>query len=76
MTNILINDLNVSGFDLLSGEESYLNEINDDELNLTYGGFTPVLAIVAISGAFSAGYEASKAAREIHDKNKGIIAWL
>ncbi len=76
MTNILINDLNVPGFDLLSGEESYLNEINDDELDLTYGGFTPVAAVVSISLAFSAGYEASKATREIHDKNKGIIAWL
>ncbi|MEH1944189.1 MAG: hypothetical protein V7L01_28790 [Nostoc sp.] len=76
MTNILINDLNLSGFALISDEESYLNEINDDELNFTYGGFTPVAAVVSISLAFSAGYEASKAAREIHDKNKGIIAWL
>jgi len=71
MTSILVNDLNVPGFDLLSGEESYLNEINDDELDLTYGGWTPVAFVAAISLTFSAGYDASKAAREIHDKIRG-----
>jgi hypothetical protein len=76
MTSILVNDLNVPGFDLLSGEESYLNEINDDELDLTYGGWTPVASVAAISLAFSAGYQVSMATRQIHDKNESIIAWL
>ncbi len=71
MANILINDLNVPGFDLLSGEESYLNEINDNELNLTYGGLFGVIV-----GAFGLTVATSIATRIIHDHNKGIIARL
>ena len=71
MANILINDLNVPGFDLLSGEESYLDEINDSNLNLTYGGGISVIVL-----AFSAGYAASVATKKIHNHNKGIIARL
>lgn len=71
MANILINDLNVPGFDLLLGEESYLNEINDNELHLTYGGW-----FGAIVGAFSLTIAATVAARKIHDYNRGIIAKL
>jgi hypothetical protein len=71
VANILINDLNVPGFDLLSGEESYLNEINDNELNLTYGGW-----FGAIVGAFALTIASSIATRIIHDHNKGIIARL
>lgn len=75
MATILIDDLSVPGFDLLLSEESYLNEINDDEFAFTRGGFTtsPVCAAV---GVVVLSYEASKAAREIHDSNKGIIARL
>ncbi|RCJ19625.1 hypothetical protein A6770_05645 [Nostoc minutum NIES-26] len=70
MSNILIKDLNVPGSYLFSGEESYLNEINDKELNFNSGGISPII------GAFVLSYSASYYARQIHDKNKGIIAWL
>lgn len=76
MTHIAINDLSVPGLDLLSDEESYLNEISENELNLTVGGFSPVLIVSAAVGGLALTYEASKATREIHDKNKGIIKWL
>lgn len=74
MANISIDDLSVPGFALLSSEESYLNEINDDDLAFTRGGFTS--PVCAISASIVLSYEASKAAREIHDKNRGIIARL
>ena len=70
MTKIVINDLNLPGFYLLSSEESYLNEINDNELDLTRGGLLPLII------AFGAGGTASVIARKIHDYNRGIIARL
>jgi len=71
MTNILIDDLNVPGFELLSSEETYLNEINDSEFDLTHGGGTPGAILMSVSV-----YEASKATREIHDGNNGIYSPL
>lgn len=76
MTSILIDDLNVSGAVLFSDQESYFDEINDDELGVIHGGWTPVSVSVSLSVGFIASYEGSKAAREIHDKNKSLIAWL
>lgn len=75
MANILINDLCVTGFELFSDKESYLNELNDNEINSTHGGFTtsPVCASV---GAFMLSYGFSMATRKIHDHNKSIIARL
>jgi hypothetical protein len=74
MANISIDDLSVPGCALLLGEESYLNEINDDEFAVTRGGFTT--PVCAVSASIVLSYEFSKMAREVHDKNKGIIAWL
>jgi hypothetical protein len=76
MANILINDLNVPGFDLLSGEETYLNEINDNELNFNSGGLPFLVSAASLLMAVKSAYEISKIAREVHDKNKGVIAWL
>jgi hypothetical protein len=75
MIKIQIDDLHVPGFELLSSEESYLNEINDSEFDLTRGGATtsPVCASLAMSYLF---YKTSEAARKIHDKNEGIISPL
>jgi hypothetical protein len=70
MSNIVIKELNLPGFYLLSSEESYLNEINDNELDLTRGGLLPLLI------AFGAGGTASVIARKIHDYNRGPIALL
>jgi hypothetical protein len=71
MANILINDLNVPGFDLLSGEESYLNEINDNELNFNSGGLPFLVSAAYLLTAVKSAYEVSKMAREIHDKIRG-----
>jgi hypothetical protein len=40
MPNIKINDLHSTGVDLFNDSESYLNELTDEDLNLTHGGFT------------------------------------
>jgi hypothetical protein len=71
MTNILIDDLNVPGFELLSSEETYLNEINDSEFDLTHVG-----GILNGVGTWVIAYQASKAAREIHDGNNFIFSPL
>lgn len=71
MSNITINDLNLPGFSLLSGEESYLNEMNENELDLTRGGFLFTLIIL-----FGGGGTASVIARKVHDYNRGPIAHL
>lgn len=76
MASILIDDLNVSGAVLFSDQESYFDEINDDELGVIHGGWTPALVVISLSIGFKESYDVSKAAREIHDKNKSPIAWL
>ncbi|MDZ8188404.1 MAG: hypothetical protein RMX96_26545 [Nostoc sp. ChiSLP02] len=75
MANIAINNLSATGFDLLLDKESYLNEINDDEIGLMRGGAlsTPVCASI---GVFMLTYGFSMATRKIHDYNKSIIARL
>jgi hypothetical protein len=45
VASIRINDLNVVGANLLSDEESFLNELSDDQSGLTHGGVTPFLAL-------------------------------
>lgn len=75
MANILINELCVTGFDLLSDTESYLNEINDNEIDLTRGGFT-TSPVCASLGVFALSFGVSVISRKIHDHNKGLIARL
>jgi hypothetical protein len=38
MTTIKISDLHPTGSDLFHDSESYLNELTDDQLDLTHGG--------------------------------------
>jgi hypothetical protein len=56
MAAIRINDLKAPGFELLADEESYLNELASDELNMARGGLTPVVYV----GALWLGYNISK----------------
>jgi hypothetical protein len=56
MAAIRINDLKAPGFELLADEESYLNELAADELNIARGGLTPVVYV----GALWLGYNISK----------------
>lgn len=43
MTTIRINDLKKTGFNLFLDEETYLNEINDNEFNSILGGGSPAI---------------------------------
>jgi hypothetical protein len=54
MAAISINDLQ-AGFDLISDQDSYLNELNDDESLFVKGGTptTPVCTVIATLVAFS-----------------------
>ena len=43
MASIAIPDLNTPGLDLFQDSESFLNELTEDELNMTRGGITPFI---------------------------------
>jgi urocanate hydratase len=62
MAAIFINDLQ-AGFDLISDQDSYLNELHDDESLLVQGGTptTPVCTVIATVVAFSASAAATAA---------------
>jgi len=47
MATIKIADLNAVGSEFFTDSESYLNELTDDELNMTQGGLTIILITVA-----------------------------
>jgi hypothetical protein len=46
MATIKIADLRPVGSEFFADSESYLNELTDDELNMTQGGSTPVCSVV------------------------------
>ena len=46
MATIKIADLSPVGSEFFADSESYLNELTDDELNMTQGGSTPVCSVV------------------------------
>ena len=48
MANIKIDNLRPTGTELLSDSESYLTDLNQDELNIQ-GGFTWVIPIVILT---------------------------
>jgi hypothetical protein len=62
MAAISINDLQ-AGFDLISDQETYLNELTDEEFRLTNGGSptTPVCTVIATVVAFSTSVAATYA---------------
>lgn len=65
MSTISIQDINPVGADLLSDEETFLNEVNDTDQDYVKGGVTPLLAVgmsVAASyGITKAGVAITKA---------------
>jgi hypothetical protein len=57
MATIRITDLNVAGSTLFLDEESFLEELSDEQIGLTHGGFT-VFALIALGVASGAlGYQ-------------------
>jgi hypothetical protein len=75
--SIHIRDLEVPGLELLSDEESYLDEMSSHEVNVTLGGSSPA-CIVATIGSIAASVAISEAARKVHDNNNlwTPIGWL
>ncbi|MEB3179151.1 MAG: hypothetical protein VKL59_09005 [Nostocaceae cyanobacterium] len=60
MATISIRDLQ-AGFDLISDEETYLNDLNDEDFLTIKGGFTPVITtVVAFSASAGASYAISR----------------
>ncbi|MBE9197505.1 MULTISPECIES: hypothetical protein [unclassified Nodularia (in: cyanobacteria)] len=53
MATIQIDNLKPSGFDLLTDEESFLHEVSDEQMGLTYGGITPWGALFLAAAALS-----------------------
>jgi hypothetical protein len=55
MATIKINEIRLTGSDLLSDFESYLDELSDSDTLQVNGGGTPVItATIALSGLFVA----------------------
>ncbi|MBE9197503.1 MULTISPECIES: hypothetical protein [unclassified Nodularia (in: cyanobacteria)] len=53
MATIQIDNLKPSGFDLLADEESFLHEVSDEQMGLTYGGITPFAALFVAAAGLS-----------------------
>jgi hypothetical protein len=49
MATIKIVDLSPVGSEFFADSESYLNELTDDELNMTQGGTSTILWSIALS---------------------------
>jgi hypothetical protein len=57
MATIRITDINATGSTLFLDEESFLEELSEDKIELTHGGFT-VFALIGIGIASAAlGYQ-------------------
>jgi lactobin A/cerein 7B family class IIb bacteriocin len=46
MATIKIHNLNAAGSELFNDSESYLNELTDEEMNMTNGGLTPLFIVM------------------------------
>lgn len=55
MSNIAISDPNSAGFDRLSGSDSYMRELSDEELNAQKGGIAPIFWLGVGVGAIAGG---------------------
>ncbi len=49
MASIKISDLRPSGFDLFEDSESFLEELNDENMGIINGGMTPTILFVMIA---------------------------
>ena len=49
MATIKISDLHSAGSELFMDSESYLNELTNEELNMTHGGSTPFCMGIIVS---------------------------
>lgn len=69
MSAISIQDLKVAGSELLFQEESYLDEITNEDTDLIKGGITPTwLSFAGVASAFVLSYNLSKIGAEVANK--------
>lgn len=61
MAKINIADLQPVGFNLLSDDENFLNELSEEQASLTYGGGTPIWILSV--GAAALGHQMGRADR-------------
>lgn len=62
MSTINIRNLNPVGTDLLSDEETFLNELNDTEQDFVKGGVTiTITAVFAVAASVGASYQVVQA---------------
>jgi len=59
MATIKIADLSPVGSEFFADSESYLNELTNDELNMTQGGSSPICLATLVSAAL-ASYQIGK----------------
>jgi hypothetical protein len=64
MATINIADVKPLGFNLLSEEESFLNDLSEEQVSLTYGGVIPVVWIGFSLAAAAVGHDMGRADRE------------
>jgi hypothetical protein len=66
MSTIRIENLNSVGSDLFSDQETYLNELTNEESDFIKGGGTPIFsAVTAVIISFNMTYQFGKATAEI-----------
>ena len=64
MANIKIDNLRPAGADLLSDSESYLTDLNQDELNVQ-GGLTWVTVVIVLAGSCGAAASGANDPRKV-----------
>lgn len=71
MANITISDLRPAGSELFDDSENYLNDLTDDELNMTQGGYSPVAITL-----MKAGYLAARSSNACVNATVGIFTYF
>ncbi|OKH40856.1 hypothetical protein NIES2119_00650 [[Phormidium ambiguum] IAM M-71] len=64
MAILYVDDLKPTGLDLMSGEESFLSDLSDEQTNLTYGGATATPYFIVFIGAAALSYQVGRNHRE------------
>jgi hypothetical protein len=72
MSTINIQDLKVTGSNLFSDEENYMNELTSDELDIVTGAWTPVVYTFAVGSAWVLSYNIGKSAAELYNRSRGL----
>ncbi|MEQ9234321.1 hypothetical protein [Coleofasciculus sp. E2-BRE-01] len=75
MSSLKISDLNPAGSELLLDSESYLNELTNEELNLTHGGSSVICSMAAITAIAQFSYQLGRDARRRQEHKNGNVCY-